>query len=58
MPFDFDFTDEHDELRATVRAFLHEKSDEAAVREQMATDRGYDPAVWTAARRARWGSPG
>jgi len=46
MALDFSFTDEHEELRATVRAFLQAKSDEAAVREQMATERGYDPAVW------------
>ena len=46
MPFDFEFTDEHDELRATVRAFLEEKSDETAVREHMASERGWDPAVW------------
>ena len=46
MATDFSFSDEHDELRATVRAFLEGKSDEAAVREQMATDRGYDPEVW------------
>ena len=44
---DFTFTEEHDELRATIRAFLAEHSDELAVRAQMATDRGYDPAVWT-----------
>ena len=47
MAIDFSFTDEHEELRATVRAFLAEKSDEAAVRAQMATERGFDPAVWT-----------
>ncbi len=47
MAIDFSFTDEHDELRATIRAFLDARSDEASVREQMATDRGYDPAVWT-----------
>jgi len=46
MAIDFTFTDEHDELRATVRAFLEKKSDEAAVRSEMATDRGYDPGVW------------
>ncbi|MBW2243611.1 MAG: acyl-CoA/acyl-ACP dehydrogenase [Deltaproteobacteria bacterium] len=46
MAIDFTFTDEHEELRATLRAFLKEKSDEAAVREQMATERGYDPDVW------------
>jgi alkylation response protein AidB-like acyl-CoA dehydrogenase len=47
MALDFAFTEEHDELRATIRAFLAEHSDEAAVRAQMATDRGYDPEVWT-----------
>jgi alkylation response protein AidB-like acyl-CoA dehydrogenase len=46
MAIDFSFTDEHEELRATVRAFLETHSDEAAVREQMATERGYDPEVW------------
>jgi len=46
MSIDFSFTEEHDELRATVRAFLESHSDEAAVREQMSTDRGYDPEVW------------
>jgi alkylation response protein AidB-like acyl-CoA dehydrogenase len=47
MALDFSFTDEHEELRATVRAFLQENSDEQAVRAQMATERGYDPQVWT-----------
>lgn len=47
MAMDFTFTDEHDELRATVRAFVAEQSDEAAVREHMASERGYAPAVWT-----------
>lgn len=46
MATDFSFTDEHEELRSTVRAFLEGNSDEAAVREQMASDRGYDPQVW------------
>jgi len=46
MSFDFSFTDEHEELRATIRAFLQGRSDEAAVREQMATERGYDPETW------------
>ena len=46
MALDFSFTEEHDELRATVRAFLQERSDENAVREQMATERGFDPDVW------------
>src|SRR5262245_33805281 len=44
---DFQFTEEHDELRRTVRRFLESKSDEAAVRRLMQTDDGYDPGVWT-----------
>jgi alkylation response protein AidB-like acyl-CoA dehydrogenase len=42
----FAFTEEQEELRKTVRAFLEAKSAEEAVREQMETERGYDPAVW------------
>jgi alkylation response protein AidB-like acyl-CoA dehydrogenase len=42
----FAFTEEQDELRKTVRQFLDAKSSEAAVREQMETDNGFDPAVW------------
>ena len=42
----FAFTDEQEELRKTVRAFLEAKSPESAVREQMETDSGYDTAVW------------
>jgi alkylation response protein AidB-like acyl-CoA dehydrogenase len=47
MALDFSFSEEHDELRATIRAFFAEHSGEAAVREQMAGERGFDPAVWT-----------
>jgi alkylation response protein AidB-like acyl-CoA dehydrogenase len=43
----FAFTEEQDELRKTVRQFLDAKSSEAAVREQMETDNGFDPAVWS-----------
>jgi alkylation response protein AidB-like acyl-CoA dehydrogenase len=43
----FAFTDEQEELRSTVRAFLESKSSEEAVREQMETDNGFDTAVWT-----------
>jgi alkylation response protein AidB-like acyl-CoA dehydrogenase len=43
---DFAFTEEHEELRRTVRKFLEDKSDEQAVRRLMQTDEGYDPAVW------------
>ena len=46
MPADFVFTDEHHELRKTVRSFLENKSAEEAVREQMETANGYDAAVW------------
>src|SRR6187431_920559 len=46
MTTEFAFTEEHDELRATIRAFLAEHSDEIAVRAQMASDRGHDPEVW------------
>ncbi|MBI4883518.1 MAG: acyl-CoA/acyl-ACP dehydrogenase [Actinobacteria bacterium] len=42
----FAFTEEQDELRKTVRAFLEAKSSEAAVREQMETAEGVDKAVW------------
>jgi alkylation response protein AidB-like acyl-CoA dehydrogenase len=42
----FAFTEEQDELRRTVRSFLEAKSPETAVREQMETEAGYDPAVW------------
>jgi alkylation response protein AidB-like acyl-CoA dehydrogenase len=43
----FAFTEEQDELRRTVRAFLDSKSPESAVRELMETEDGYDPAVWS-----------
>ena len=43
----FAFTEEQEELRSTVRAFLENKSSEEAVREQMETDKGYDDAVWS-----------
>ena len=43
----FAFTEEQEELRKTVRAFLDAKSSETAVREQMETENGFDPAVWS-----------
>ena len=43
----FAFTEEQEELRKTVRQFLEAKSSEAAVREQMETEGGFDPAVWS-----------
>jgi len=43
----FGFSEEQDELRKMVRRFLEEKSPETEVRRLMATDEGYDPAVWS-----------
>ncbi len=42
----FAFSDEQEQLREFVRSFLDDKASEAAVREQMDTERGYDPDVW------------
>jgi alkylation response protein AidB-like acyl-CoA dehydrogenase len=42
----FAFSEEQEELRRTVRAFLESKSSEAEVRRLMETEEGYDPAVW------------
>src|SRR5215831_14628374 len=42
----FAFSEEQEELRRTVRAFLEQKSPETEVRRLMETDEGYDPAVW------------
>ena len=42
----FAFSEEQETLREFVRNFLEEKSAEAAVREQMETDNGFDPDVW------------
>ena len=43
----FAFTEEQEELRKTVRAFLDAKSAEEAVRTQMETETGFDTAVWS-----------
>jgi alkylation response protein AidB-like acyl-CoA dehydrogenase len=43
----FAFSDEQEELRASVRRFLSEKSPETEVRRLMDTTEGYDPAVWS-----------
>ncbi len=43
----FAFTEEQDELRSTIRAFMEAKSSEEAVREQMETETGFDGDVWT-----------
>ena len=42
----FAFSEEQEELRKVVKDFLNAKSDEAAVRELMETEDGYDAAVW------------
>ena len=42
----FAFSEEQEELRRIVRSFLDDKSDEQAVRALMATEKGYDDAVW------------
>src|SRR3984893_11920927 len=43
---DFSFTNEHDELRQTVRRFMENESTEQTVRKLMETDRGYDARTW------------
>jgi alkylation response protein AidB-like acyl-CoA dehydrogenase len=40
------FTDEQEELRASVRRFLADKAPVEAVRKAMETEAGHDPAVW------------
>jgi alkylation response protein AidB-like acyl-CoA dehydrogenase len=42
----FEFSDEHGELRRTVRDFFAKDSDETRVRELMSTEEGYDPTSW------------
>jgi hypothetical protein len=43
----FAFSEEQQEFRNMVRRFVEARSSEAAVREQMETGRGFDPAVWS-----------
>jgi len=43
----FEFSDEHGELRRTVRDFLEKESDENRVRELMVSEQGYDPTCWS-----------
>jgi alkylation response protein AidB-like acyl-CoA dehydrogenase len=43
---DFAFSEEHEQLRRTVRDFLAETSPESEVRRVMDTPSGFDPAVW------------
>lgn len=52
---DFAFTDEQKMIRDTVESFLAETSTSAAVRAAMATDAGYDAALWqTLCRDLYW----
>jgi alkylation response protein AidB-like acyl-CoA dehydrogenase len=43
---DFSFSAEQEQLRASVRRFLAARSPEPEVRRTMATESGYDPALW------------
>lgn len=43
---EFRFTEEQQMIRDTARAFLEDVSTPAAVRQAMATEAGYDPALW------------
>ncbi|SEF58357.1 Acyl-CoA dehydrogenase [Thermomonospora echinospora] len=43
---DLTFSDEHEELRRTVRSFLEDTSPESEVRRLMESGNGYDPGVW------------
>ncbi|MER5195700.1 acyl-CoA dehydrogenase family protein [Streptomyces sp. NPDC002755] len=40
------FTDEHEELRSTLRRFLADKAPSGAVRRAMESEQGHDPALW------------
>ena len=43
----FEFSDEHEELRRTVRAFLENEAEETRVRELMSDESGLDKTLWT-----------
>lgn len=43
---EFRFTDEQQMIRDTAAAFLQDVSSSSAVRQAMATEAGYDPALW------------
>ncbi len=42
----FEFSEEHEDLRRTVRQFLENESNETAVREMMAEENGFSREVW------------
>ena len=43
---EFAFTEEQEMIRDTAAAFLAEVSGSEAIRQVMATQQGYDPALW------------
>ena len=43
---EFRFSEEQQMIRETAEAFLREQSEPAAVRRAMATEEGFDPALW------------
>src|ERR1700676_4980888 len=43
---DISFTNEHEQLRRSVRRFLENESNEQTVRKLMETERGYDARTW------------
>lgn len=43
---EFRFTEEQEMIRATAQTFLAQLSSSSEVRNAMATERGYDPALW------------
>lgn len=43
---EFAFSDEQEMIRESAVSFLADVSDSAAVRAAMASERGYDPALW------------
>ncbi|MDH3615662.1 MAG: acyl-CoA dehydrogenase family protein, partial [Gammaproteobacteria bacterium] len=44
---EFSFTEEQQMIRDTAASFLAEVSDSEAVRRAMATEAGYEPALWS-----------
>lgn len=50
----FAFTEEQELLRDTARKFLSSESDVEKVRQDMDTDEGFDPALWSQAAQMGW----
>ena len=51
---DFSFSEEQELLRETARRFLDDKAPSEKVREIMAGDLGYDPALWSEIAQQGW----